>query len=214
MKNAIDVAKLLLDIDAVKISISPPFTWTSGIRSPIYCDNRKLISYPRERAVVVDAFVELIRKIGATPEYIAGTATAAIPWAAFVAQRMALPMVYIRPERKEHGAGRQVEGWLPPGKKVLIVEDLISTGGSALKAAEAVMSECQAIVTNIVAIVTYEFEEAAKSFREKGIAVSTLTNFSALSTAALERGSVTQEQWENILGFKADPRGWAAKKGI
>lgn len=208
MDLAKDIAGLLLDIGAVKVRMNPPFTWTSGITSPIYCDNRKLISHPRERKLVVKSLVSLLKETGPLPEFVGGTATAAIPWAAFVAQELDLPMVYIRPEKKEHGAGRQVEGDLPPGKRVLIVEDLISTGGSSVAAAKAVQAECQGVVTHVLAIVTYELEEAKRKFLEAGLHLSTLTNFSALSTLALERGNISQSEWEKVLEFRKDPRKW------
>ena len=132
MEKAKEIAGILLDIGAVKVSINPPFTWTSGIKSPVYCDNRKLISHPSARKQIVESFVEMMREQNMKPEFLGGTATAAIPWAAFLAHELNLPMVYIRPEKKAHGAGRQVEGDLPSGKRVLIVEDLISTGGSSV----------------------------------------------------------------------------------
>lgn len=211
MGKAKEVAEILLDIEAVKVNMSPPFTWTSGIKSPVYCDNRKLISYPRERQRIVARFADMIKEANIRPEYIGGTATAAIPWAAFLAYEMKLPMIYIRPEKKEHGAGKQVEGYLPPGKKVLIVEDLISTGGSSVKAAQAVQSECQGVVTDILAIVTWELEESKKTFQEAGLRLSTLTNFSNIIGLALEKGQITKEQWEKILEFKKDPREWGKK---
>lgn len=210
MNKAQEVAKILLDIGAVKVSMDPPFTWTSGIKSPVYCDNRKLISHPKERQAVVKAFADLVSEKNLDPEYIGGTATAAIPWAAFLAYELNLPMVYIRPEKKEHGAGRQVEGDLPSGKRVLIVEDLISTGGSSVNAAKAVQQECQCVVTDVLAIVTYELDEAQQKFQQSGLHLTTLTNFSTIIGLALERGSITQEQSTKILEFRKDPRAWGS----
>jgi len=206
-----EIAGILLDIGAVKVSMDPPFTWASGIKSPVYCDNRKLISYPKERKVVIKAFAEMLRASGINPEYIGGTATAAIPWASFLAYEMDLPMIYIRPEKKEHGAGKQVEGFLPAGKRVLILEDLISTGGSSVNAAQAVQKECQGVVSDIFAIVTWEIEEGKKTFADAGLKLTTLTNFSSIIGLALERGVITKEQWDKILEFKKDPRAWGAK---
>lgn len=205
-----EIAELLLTVGAVKVSMNPPFTWTSGIKAPVYCDNRKLISYPKERQRIVEGFVEIMHDSHIDPEYIGGTATAAIPWAAFLAYALKLPMIYIRPEKKQHGAGRQVEGDLPAGKRVLIVEDLISTGGSSVAAAEAVQRECNAVVTDIFAIVTYELDEAKKRFLESGLRLSTLTNFSAISSLALEKGTITKEECGKILEFRKDPRKWVA----
>ena len=131
------------------MSIDPPFTWVSGIKSPVYCDNRRMIAFVEERKLVVEAFKKLIEEKGLKPDVIGGTATAAIPWAAFLAYDLGLPMIYIRPEKKEHGAGKQIEGHLDPGQNVLIVEDLISTGGSSVKAAEAVRNEGGCTVEDI-----------------------------------------------------------------
>lgn len=204
------IADNLLGIGAVKVSMNPPFTWTSGIKSPVYCDNRKLISHPRERKNIIDGFVQLVKALPQMPEYIGGTATAAIAWAAFLAYELNLPMIYIRPEKKEHGAGRQVEGDLPPGKRVLIVEDLISTGGSSINAAAAVQNECKGIVTDIFAIVTYELDEAKKKFTDSGLHLHTLTNFSQIMTRALEVSTINKEEWNKILEFRKDPRNWAS----
>lgn len=211
MKNAKEIAEILLDIGAVKVSVNPPFTWTSGIKSPVYCDNRKLISHPSARKKIVGGFVEMMREQNLKPEFLGGTATAAIPWAAFLAHELNLPMVYIRPEKKAHGAGKQVEGDLPVGKRVLIVEDLISTGGSSVAAAQAVQAECKGVVTDVFAIVTWEIEESKKVFAEAGLRLSALTNFSNIIGLALERGQITKEQWEKILEFKKNPRAWGAK---
>lgn len=208
MGKAKEIAEILLDIGAVKMSMNPPFTWTSGIKAPVYCDNRKLISYPKKRQRIIDGFVNMIQQMNIDPQYIGGTATAAIPWAAFLAYELKLPMIYIRPEKKGHGAGKQVEGDLRKGKRVLIVEDLISTGGSSINAARAVQEECKGVVTDIFAIVTYEFEETKKRFQETGLRLSPLTNFSNIASLALERGDITKEEWGKILEFRKDPRGW------
>lgn len=208
MNKAQEIAEVLLGIGAVKVKINPPFSWTSGIKSPVYCDNRKLISYPKERKHVVEGFVQMLKESGIKPEFIGGTATAAIPWAAFLAYELNLPMIYIRPEKKAHGAGRQVEGDLPAGKRVLIVEDLISTGGSSVNAAKAVQEECKGVVTDIFAIVTWELEESKKQFEAAGLKLSTLTNFSSIISLALEKNAITQKEWEKVIEFKKDPRVW------
>ena len=207
---------MLLKCSAVKVSINSPFTWTSGIKSPVYCDNRKMISYPKERAFIVNAFKELFLETfggaggAGAPEYVGGTATAAIPWAAFLAQVLEVPMVYIRPEKKEHGAGKQVEGDMKKGSRVLIVEDLISTGGSSVNAAEAVVRE-GGVVSHVFAIVTYELDEAKKRFDEAKLKLSTLTNFTAILEAAVQSGAISKEQLILIQEFKKDPRTWAEK---
>ncbi len=215
MDIATTIAQALLSIGAVKVSINPPFTWASGIKSPIYCDNRKLISHVTYRDVVVKGFLEKIAQLknetGYEPEVIGGTATAAIPWAAFVAQAMNLPMIYIRPEPKTHGAGKQVEGDIPQGKKVLIVEDLISTGGSSVKAAQAVRSECGATVEYILSIMTYELDEAIKTFEAANIKNMSLTNFTHLIGVARDTGHLPAGDVERVLEFKKSPREWGSK---
>lgn len=206
MSAAAIIAKDLIDQKAVKISIDPPFTWASGIKSPIYCDNRMMIAFPEARETIVSEFMVAIDHM--KPDYIAGTATAGIPWAAFVAYQMNLPMVYVRPKAKEHGAGNQIEGYLEPGKKVVLVEDLISTGGSSIRAAEALKKEGQAIVEDIVAIVTYQMKKADDAFAESGINLTTLTDFSHLLAEVKNQGYLSEEQVELVQQFSADPANW------
>jgi orotidine-5'-phosphate decarboxylase len=206
MSAAAIVAKDLIDHKAVKISIDPPFTWASGIKSPIYCDNRMMIAFPEARETIVSEFMVAIDHM--KPDYIAGTATAGIPWAAFVAYQMKLPMVYVRPKPKEHGAGKQIEGYLEPGKKVVLVEDLISTGGSSIRAAQALQEEGQAIVEDIVAIVTYEMKKADDAFAESGIKLTTLTDFSHLLAEVKKQGYLNEDQVALVQQFGADPASW------
>ncbi len=201
-----EVAGALLGIGAVKVSMDPPFQWVSGIKSPVYCDNRMMISHVDERQLVVDAFKELLA--GKDFDCIGGTATAAIPWAAFLAQELGKPMIYIRPKKKEHGAGKQIEGDLKAGSKVVIIEDLISTGGSSVKAAEAVQEEGGCEVTDVLAIVTWEMGKSKVAFEEAGLALTTLTGFTDLIGLAEERGDITAEQAASIHKFKEDPAGW------
>ena len=200
------IAKKLLEKQAVKISLDPPFTWASGIKSPIYCDNRMLISFPDVREIIVDAFCEIVKE--KNPDYVAGTATAAIPWAAFVAQKLSLPMVYVRSEPKDHGAGKQIEGHLDQGKNVVLIEDLISTGGSSIKAAEALRNEGGAIVTEVLAIVTYEMEKSKNAFAENNLNLNYLTDFSHLLEEVKKQGYLSEEQVKMVLGFSADPPNW------
>ncbi|MGL4896988.1 MAG: orotate phosphoribosyltransferase, partial [Cetobacterium sp.] len=152
MSREKNIAKSLLGTEAVRLSVKDPFTFVSGIKSPIYCDNRKMIGFPKERQVVVDAFIEVLKEKDF--DIVAGTATAGIPWAAFIAQEMNVPMAYIRGEKKAHGAGRQIEGAEFEGKKVIIIEDLISTGGSSIKAVAAAR-EAGAIDVEVLAIFSY-----------------------------------------------------------
>jgi len=212
------VATNLLNKKAVMVKMDPPFTWVSGIKSPVYCDNRKMISFPEERKMVVDAFKEVLNTRVASgemqmPDVIGGTATAAIPWAAFLAYEMGLPMVYIRPEAKEHGAGKQVEGMLEAGQRVLIVEDLISTGGSSVKAAEAVVKE-RGQVTDIFSIVSWELPKAQALFAEAGLKFTNLTGFTDIIALARDRGDITSEQYEVVMDFKNDTAGWGGKHGF
>lgn len=200
------VAEELLKAEAVKISLDPPFTWASGIKSPIYCDNRVLISFPEIRELIVSEFIVQIDHL--KPDVIAGTATAGIPWAAFVAYQMKLPMVYVRPEPKAHGAGKQIEGKLEPNKKVVLVEDLISTGGSSIKAATALRNEGQASVDHIVAIVTYEMQKAQENFSNAGIELKTLTDFSHILQAVKAEGYLQENQVDLVLEFSKDPANW------
>lgn len=206
MDVAARIAKGLLSTESVKISIDPPFTWTSGIKSPIYCDNRRLISFPEEREDIVG---EMVTKIGPmNPEVIAGTATAGIPWAAFVAYQMKLPMVYVRPEPKGHGAGKQIEGVLEPGKRVVLVEDLISTGGSSIRAAKALQEEGQAILEDVIAITTYEMQKAKDAFALAEINLTTLTDFSHLLEEVKGMGYLSEEQVAMVSAFSKDPANW------
>lgn len=204
------IAKYLFDASAVKVSIHPPFTWTSGIKSPIYCDNRVLISHVTAREVVVKAFVDMIKEKGLKPDYIAGTATAAIPWASFVAHEMHLPLIYIRPEKKQHGAGKQIEGDLKPGSNVLLLEDLVSTGKSCVAAAEVIRSEGKGTIADIFSIVTWEMKPASEAFAASDLKLTSLTSYPHIIKEAVERGVVSQADYEMILTFKDDPEGWAS----
>ncbi len=203
-----EIAGNLLAREAVKVKIDPPFTWVSGIKSPVYCDNRKMISFVEERKDVIEAFKKIIEEKGLEFDVIGGTATAAIPWAAFLAYDLGVPMVYIRPEKKEHGAGKQIEGHLEAGKKVLIVEDLISTGGSSVKAANAVREEGQCEVTDILAIVTWEIPKAITRFEEANLNLITLTDYTNIIGLAAEKGYIPADQLDVVLKFKEDPAAW------
>jgi len=214
MSLAREISENLLKREAVKVSIDPPFTWVSGIKSPVYCDNRKMISFVEERKAVVDGLITLMKEKGLSPDVIGGTATAAIPWAAFLAYELGLPMIYIRPEKKEHGAGKQIEGHLDPGQTVLIVEDLISTGGSSVKAAEAVREEGGCTVEDIFAIVTWEIPKSKVRFEDAGIKLTTLTDYTNIIGLAAETGAIPEDQLEKVLEFKENPAEWGAKMGF
>ena len=209
-----EIAENLLAREAVKVKIDPPFTWVSGIKSPVYCDNRKMISFVKERKDVIEAFKNVIKESGLEFDVIGGTATAAIPWAAFLAYDLDVPMVYIRPEKKEHGAGKQIEGHLEAGQKVLIVEDLISTGGSSVKAANAVREEGQCEVTDVLAIVTWEIPKAITRFDEANLNLIALTDYTNIIGQAAEKGYIPADQLDVVLKFKENPAAWGELMGL
>lgn len=198
------VAAKLLEIGAVALRPHQPFTWTSGIKSPIYCDNRLTMSYPEIRDLIAESFAAVIRESYPDTEVIAGTATAGIPHAAFVAQKLGLPMAYIRDKAKGHGKENQIEGLVSAGQKVIVIEDLISTGGSSIKAAQAVTAagaEPQAVL----AIFSYQLDKAVDGFAEAGIALQTLSNYTALIDVAVERGDIKSEDLELLQSWRQDP---------
>ena len=208
-----DIAACLIDKEAVKVSIDPPFSWASGIKSPVYCDNRKMLGFVGDRERIVDAFINLIEEKGIEFDVVAGTATAGIPWAAFLADRLHKPMVYIRPEKKEHGAAKQIEGYYEEGSKMLIVEDLVSTGGSSIKAVNAVR-EAGAQVEDVVAIVTWEIPKSIENFARADVRLHTMTDYSNIVAVAAKTGSIPIDQLEVVLDFKEDPASWGEKAGF
>lgn len=201
------IARHLLDIQAVTLSPNDPYTWASGIKSPIYCDNRITMSYPHIRQDIAKSLVELIRKEYPEVEVIAGTATAGIPQACWVADLMNLPMVYIRSKAKDHGKENQIEGRISKGQKMVVIEDLISTGGSVLDACEAASRE-GAIVLGVAAIFTYELPKGLLNFQEKNIKLHTLTNYSVLVEEALKSGSILESDLETLKEWKKNPADW------
>ncbi|MBA9087722.1 orotate phosphoribosyltransferase [Fontibacillus solani] len=198
------VAESLLEIGAVALRPHQPFTWTSGIKSPIYCDNRLTMSYPEIRDLIAESFATVIRESYPDTEVIAGTATAGIPHAAFVAQKLGLPMAYIRDKAKGHGKENQIEGLIKAGQKVIVIEDLISTGGSSIKAAEAVR-EAGADPQAVLAIFSYQLDKAVNAFAEAGVPLQTLSNYSALIDVAVERGVIKSEDLELLKSWREDP---------
>lgn len=199
------IAKSLLEIGAVALRPSEPFTWTSGLKSPIYCDNRLTMAYPVIRDLIAEGFATIIRERYPDAEVIAGTSTAGIPHAAWVAQKLNLPMAYIRDKAKGHGKQNQIEGRIAPGQKVIVIEDLISTGGSSLKAAQAVR-EAGAEVSAVLAIFTYQFENAARSFADEGFELDTLSNYSALIETAVRLGKVAESDVAALQSWRQDPQ--------
>ncbi|AJY76394.1 orotate phosphoribosyltransferase [Paenibacillus beijingensis] len=202
-----EIAGKLLDIEAVALRPSEPFTWTSGLKSPIYCDNRLTMSYPEVRELIAEGFAALIREQYPDAEVIAGTATAGIPHAAWVAQKLNLPMVYIRDKAKGHGKQNQIEGRVQAGQKVVVIEDLISTGGSSLKAALAVR-EAGATVSAVLAIFSYQFPQAGQAFADAGMPLATLSNYSALIEVAAQRGIVREGEIASLQAWREDPQSY------
>ncbi|GAX90961.1 orotate phosphoribosyltransferase [Effusibacillus lacus] len=201
------IAHMLLQINAVTLRPNHPFTWTSGIKSPIYCDNRLTMAYPQVRDFIAEGFVDLIHREWGQVDVVAGTATAGIPHAAFVSQKMFLPMAYIRSSAKGHGKENLIEGRIRAGQRVVVIEDLVSTGGSSVKAAQAVQ-EIGGIVAGVAAIFTYGFEKAAKTFAEAGIPLRTLTSYEVLLQVALANGSISETEVELLASWRKDPEHW------
>ena len=207
MTIAKEVAKSLLDIKAVSLSPQDPFTWASGIRSPIYCDNRVTMSYPAVRKQIAQGLADLIKDKYPDAEVIAGTATAGIPHAAWIADILDLPMVYIRSKAKDHGTGRKIEGKITEGQKMVVVEDLISTGGSVIEASKAAELE-GANVLGSVAIFTYELAKGTKNFADAGLAIDTLSNYSTLLEVAHETSYITEAEMDLLKDWSKDPENW------
>ncbi|EOH90258.1 orotate phosphoribosyltransferase [Enterococcus pallens] len=202
-----NIAKDLLKIEAVFLSPDEPFTWASGIKSPIYCDNRITMSYPEVRREIAKGLAEEIKANYPDVEVIAGTATAGIPHAAWVAELLDLPMVYIRSKAKDHGKGNQIEGRITEGQKMVVIEDLISTGGSVLEAAEAAKRE-GADVLGVAAIFTYELDKGVEKFKAADMPLLTLTNYSTLIEIALQEKYINEQQLTLLKEWRKDPENW------
>lgn len=201
------VAGRLLEIGAVELKPNDPFTWTSGIRSPIYCDNRLTLSFPTVRKEIAGGLTELIKKHFPDAELIAGTATAGIPHAAWVSDLLDLPMCYVRSSAKGHGKGNQIEGKAESGQKVVVVEDLISTGGSVITAVEALRNVgCE--VLGAVSIFTYGLEKGIEKLKNAEIASYSLTNFATLAEVASENGYIQAEDLAKLAAWRENPAEW------
>lgn len=208
--NALQVAEKLLQINAVKLSPQNPFTWASGIKSPIYCDNRVALSFPDARKTIVDGFYQ---KSGAFEPFdmVAGVATAGIPWGALLADRIGKPFIYIRDKPKAHGRQNQIEGFYTEGSRILVIEDLISTGGSSLKAVEAVR-EAGCEVVGVLAIFSYGFEAATTIFNESKCRFETLSNYETLIECAVQRGYITASERETLQEWCISPKTWGVNE--
>jgi len=207
LSNEKAVAEKLLQINAIRLNPKQPFTWASGWKSPIYCDNRKVLSFPFTRDFIKSEMCDIVFSGFPDAQLLAGVATAGIAWGAMAADQLKLPYIYVRPKPKEHGLGNQIEGFYEPGQKVVVVEDLISTGKSSLEVAE-VLKKAGLEVVGMVAIFTYGFDIAVKAFAAAGVPFKTLTNYETLIRLAVEKGSVTAEQQEILLKWQADPANW------
>lgn len=205
--KALKVAEFLLQIKAVKLQPNDPFTWASGIKSPIYCDNRVTLSYPNIRTFIRQGYAEAVLDFFGKPDIIAGVATGGIAQGALVAQELGLPFIYIRSEAKKHGMGNQIEGYFEPGQRVVVIEDLISTGGSSLKAVEA-LREAKLDVKGLVAIFTYGFKVAEDNFADANCPYRTLTNYDILLDHAQATNLINEEEAASLLEWKKDPESW------
>jgi orotate phosphoribosyltransferase len=201
------VAEYLLQIKAIKLQPSNPFTWASGWKSPIYCDNRRTLSYPEVRSFIRDSFCSLVKELYPGAEVIAGVATGAIAHGVLAAEKLELPFIYVRSEAKSHGLGNQIEGYFEKGQKVVVIEDLISTGGSSLNAVKA-LKEAGCDVLGMVAIFTYGFGKASESFAAENTELHTLTNYNALIESALLSGYIGREEIDTLKNWRSDPTTW------
>lgn len=195
------IAQSLLDIGAVALSPNDLFTWSSGIKSPIYCDNRVTLGYPEVRNAIRDGLIELIQTHFKDAEIVSGTATAGIPHAAFISEKLDMPMSYVRSKSKSHGKQNQIEGAPSKGKKIVVVEDLISTGGSSLVAAEA-LREAGAEVLGVVAIFTYGLAKADQMFKDADIPFYTLSDYNELIDVAKEKGKISESDIQSLVEWR------------
>lgn len=207
MTNERVVAEKLLQINAIRLNPSEPFTWASGWKSPIYCDNRKVLSFPHVREFIKSEMCNVIFESFPEADYLAGVATAGIAWGAMAADQLKLPYIYVRPKPKEHGLGNQIEGYYESGKKVLVVEDLISTGKSSLQVVEA-LRKAGLEVVGMVAIFTYGFSVAEQAFSEAGVPLKTLTNYQTLIDLSIQKGRVLPDQEGILKDWAENPQEW------
>ena len=205
--TAQQTAELLLQINAIKLNSKNPFTWASGWKSPIYCDNRIILSFPAVRNYVRDEFAKHIEEKFGKPDVIAGVATGAIGIGILVAEAMGLPFVYVRPEPKKHGRQNQVEGFLQKGQNVVVVEDLISTGNSSLLAVEA-LKEAGANIKGMAAIFTYGFDVAEQNFKNANVELYTLSNYENLLNLAVTKTYITEEEQQTLSEWNQSPSTW------
>lgn len=203
IKQADHILKGLIEIDAIQIKPDRSFTWTSGIKSPIYCDNRLTISYPELRSHIASGFVEVIKEKNLDVDIVAGCATAGIPHATLLADRLNKSSVYVRGKAKGHGQGNRIEGVIEPDDSVVIIEDLISTGGSVLSVVKAV-EEAGGVVEAVLAIFSYGLQKASDAFKEAGVPYYTLANFDQLAELLIERNEITEQEAKSLLEWREE----------
>jgi orotate phosphoribosyltransferase len=209
MTNEQAVAEKLLQVQAVRLSPQSPFTWASGWKSPIYCDNRKVLSFPFIRDFIKSEMCNVIFEKFPEAELLAGVATAGIAWGAMAADQLKLPYVYVRPKPKEHGMGNQIEGYYENGQKVVVVEDLVSTGKSSLQVVD-VLRNAGLDVAGMVSIFTYGFATAHENFNKAGVRLCPLTDYSTLIQLAIEKGLVSEDLQGILLSWSRDPANWVS----
>lgn len=201
------VAEKLLQVQAVKLSPEKPFTWASGWKSPIYCDNRKVLSFPYVRDFIKSELCSVIFEQFPEVDALAGVATAGIAWGAMAADQLKLPYMYVRPKPKEHGMGNQIEGAYTAGQKILVIEDLISTGKSSLQVCDVLKAAGMEVI-GMVSIFTYGFPEADAAFAKAAVKLRSLTNYEVLINLAIEKGTVDQDQLKTLLNWSNNPSEW------
>ena len=206
--TALVLANFLLQIKAIKLNPANPFTWASGLRSPIYCDNRITLSYPKIRTFIRESFVKMCMSRYGKPDLIAGVATGGIPQGALVAQDLGLPFCYVRSEAKSHGLNNQVEGVVQKGASVVVIEDLVSTGKSSLAAVEA-LREKGAKVKGMMAIFTYQLDVATEAFKNADCDLVTISNYEALIKKAVEENYVSNDQMASLMEWRKNPQVWS-----
>lgn len=209
MKNEKIVAEKLLQTEAVKLNVEQPFTWASGWKSPIYCDNRKLLSYPYIRDFIKSEMCNSIFEQYPDAELLAGVATAGIAWGAVAADQLKLPYIYVRPKPKEHGLGNQAEGFYEEGEKTVVIEDLISTGKSSLQVVD-VLRNAGLKVIGMVSIFNYSFDESLQAFKKADVELESLTNYNALIDLAVEKNIVSPETKETLKNWRKNPANWVS----
>jgi orotate phosphoribosyltransferase len=210
MTDAKTIAEKLLQVSAVRLNLKEPFTWASGWKSPIYCDNRRVLSYPFARDYIKSELCNIVFDKFPGAELLAGVATAGIAWGAMTADQLKLPYIYVRPKPKEHGLGNQIEGYFEKGQKTVVIEDLVSTGKSSLQVVD-VLKEAGLDVIGMVSIFTYGFPVATEAFAKAGIEYYSLTNYPSLIELAVNKGNVSEKEQEILLKWRDDPANW---KGV